>query len=173
VRVGAGDLNGDGRAEIITGAGPGGGPHVRVWDGASGTEIYGLYAFDPSFAGGVFVAGPAALGRMAIDIAARTSGTQIRIAGWALREIAATTSGTDAIHAWAYPVAGGAPTFVGAAATRNARPDVAAAFGGEFVMSGFDFTGTLAAGTYDLVVFARNSRTGRFDLVRIVRITVN
>ena len=49
VRVATADLNGDGRAEIVTGAGPGGGPHVRVWNGASGAELYGLYAFDPAF----------------------------------------------------------------------------------------------------------------------------
>ena len=62
--------------------------------------------------------------------------------------------------------------FVGAAPSGSARPDVAAFFGGEFLMSGFDFTGTLAAGTYDLVVFARNSRTLKFDQVRVVRVTV-
>ena len=172
VRIGAGDLNGDGRAEVITGAGPGGGPHVRVWDGASGTEIYGLYAFDPSFGGGVFVAGPPAAARMHIDIAVRATGDQIRVAGWALKEIAADTNGNDAIHVWAYPVSGGSPVFVGAAPGRTARPDVAAAFGGEFLMSGFDFTGTLAAGTYDLVVYARNTRTLRFDQVRVFRVAV-
>ncbi len=172
VRVGAGDLNGDGRAEVIAGAGFGGGPHVRVFDGATATEIYGLYALDRSFFGGTFVAGPAPSARMNVDVAVRATGTEVRIAGWALRDGATDSTGTDLIHAWAVPAGGGAPRFVGASTGRTARPDVAAFFGGEFLMSGFDFTGTLAAGTYDLIVFARNSRTGRFDQARVVRITV-
>lgn len=55
VRVAAGDVNGDGRADIVTGAGPGGGPHVRVFDGATGNEIRGFFAYDAGFAGGVNV----------------------------------------------------------------------------------------------------------------------
>jgi fibronectin-binding autotransporter adhesin len=172
VRVGAGDLNGDGRAEVITVPASSGGPHVRIFDGASATEIYGLYGFDASFGGGLFVAGPAPAARMNVDIAARTTGTSVRIAGWALREIANDTTGTDAIHAWAYPIGGGAPAFVGEAPTRVPRPDIAAAFGGEFLMAGFDFSGTLAAGTYDLVVYVRNSRTRIFDQVRVIRVTM-
>lgn len=57
VRVATGDLNGDGHADIITGAGPGGGPHVRVFDGTSGAELRSFFAFDPAFTGGIFVAG--------------------------------------------------------------------------------------------------------------------
>jgi uncharacterized repeat protein (TIGR01451 family) len=58
VSVAAGDLTGDGIGEIVTGAGPGGGPHVRIWDVSGGvaTEIVGFFAFDPSFTGGVSVA---------------------------------------------------------------------------------------------------------------------
>ena len=172
VRVAAGDLNGDGRAEVITGPGPGGGPHVRVWDGASALEIFGVFALDPAFTGGVFVAAPPATGRMTIDLASATGGA-VRIAGWALHEGLGDTAGTDAVHAWAFPVGGGAPTFVGATLTRGARADVAAALGGEFLMSGFDVSGTLAPGTYDVVVYVRNSRTRVFDQARVVRITVN
>ena len=59
VNVGAGDLNGDGRAEVVTGAGPGGGPRVRAFNiGADGqaTLTADFFAFDPEFRGGVTVA---------------------------------------------------------------------------------------------------------------------
>jgi hypothetical protein len=171
VRVAAGDLNGDGLAEVITAAGPGGGPHVRVLDGATGTELLGVFAYDPSFGGGVFAGGPTPVGRMAVDVAARTTGDGIVIAGWALHEGSGTV-GVDAIHAWAYPAGGGAPVFVGATVPGVARGDVASIFGGEFALAGFALNGTLAPGTYDLAVFARNSLTGLFDQLRVMRITV-
>ena len=58
VDVAAADLTGDGVAEIITGAGPGGGPHVRAFSLAGGgvTEVASFYAYDPGFPGGVHVA---------------------------------------------------------------------------------------------------------------------
>ena len=57
VRVAAADVNGDGKADIITGAGPGGGPHVKVFDAATLHPIYSFFAFDGTYTGGVFVAG--------------------------------------------------------------------------------------------------------------------
>jgi uncharacterized repeat protein (TIGR01451 family) len=58
VSVAAGDVTGDGVNELITGAGPGGGPHVRVWTvtGSSVSELGGFFAYDPAFPGGVSVA---------------------------------------------------------------------------------------------------------------------
>ena len=56
VRVAVGDLDGDGRAEIVTGTGPGGGPHVKVFDGTTGKELGGYMAYDPVFRDGVEVA---------------------------------------------------------------------------------------------------------------------
>jgi hypothetical protein len=56
VRVATGDVNGDGRGDLITGAGPGGGPHVRVFDGRSGAVLHDFFAFDAAFKGGVSVA---------------------------------------------------------------------------------------------------------------------
>jgi lysophospholipase L1-like esterase len=54
------DFDGDGRDEIVTGAGPGGEPHVRVFRlNASGNpvaELAGFFAYHPAFTGGVFVA---------------------------------------------------------------------------------------------------------------------
>lgn len=55
VDVAAGDVDGDGIDEIITGTGPGASPHVRVLK-ADGTEVGGFYAYSPNFPGGVRVA---------------------------------------------------------------------------------------------------------------------
>jgi ELWxxDGT repeat protein len=56
VRVAAGDVNGDGFADVVTGAGPGGGPHVEVFSGKDGTLLRSFMAYAPTFAGGVYVA---------------------------------------------------------------------------------------------------------------------
>jgi hypothetical protein len=55
VRVATGDVDGDGDDEIITGAGLGGGPHIKVRTAGGGT-IASFMAYNPSFTGGVFVA---------------------------------------------------------------------------------------------------------------------
>jgi len=55
VNVAVGDIDGDGRNEIITGAGIGGGPHVRIFNEQG--ELKGqFFAYDPKFRGGVNVA---------------------------------------------------------------------------------------------------------------------
>ena len=56
VRVAAGDVNGDGRADIVVGAGAGGGPQVKVFSGADGSVLKSFFAFPPTFTGGVRVA---------------------------------------------------------------------------------------------------------------------
>jgi hypothetical protein len=56
VFVASGDVNGDGRDDIVTAAGAGGGPHVRVFSGVDGSELFGLFAYQPNFGGGVSVA---------------------------------------------------------------------------------------------------------------------
>jgi len=56
VRVATGDVDGDGIQEILTAAGPGGGPHVQALS-IAGVILESFYAYSPAFAGGVFVAG--------------------------------------------------------------------------------------------------------------------
>jgi hypothetical protein len=51
VSVAAGDLTGDGLADIIVGAGPGGGPHVKAFDGVSGGLIRSFFVNDPNVPG--------------------------------------------------------------------------------------------------------------------------
>src|SRR5262249_55871999 len=57
VYVGAADLNGDGFADIITGAGRGGGPHVKAFSGRDGSLLQSFFAYASNFTGGVTVAG--------------------------------------------------------------------------------------------------------------------
>jgi hypothetical protein len=62
VQVAATVLNADGAADIVTGAGPGGGPHVRIFDGRTGQQLTqstvdSFFPFAPPFSGGVFVGG--------------------------------------------------------------------------------------------------------------------
>jgi hypothetical protein len=56
VRVAAGDVNGDGFADIITAPGSGGGPEVKAFSGASGALLLDFLAYNPAFRGGLFVA---------------------------------------------------------------------------------------------------------------------
>src|SRR5262249_22829494 len=68
VYIGLADVNGDGHLDVITGAGAGGGPHVKVIDGThlnqvqangeiAGTALVAsFYAYNPAFRGGVSVA---------------------------------------------------------------------------------------------------------------------
>lgn len=56
VNVAAADLDGDGKAEIITGPKSGGGPHIKVFK-ADGTLLKEFMAYSTSFTGGVDVAG--------------------------------------------------------------------------------------------------------------------
>jgi hypothetical protein len=172
VRVAVGDVTGDGRAEIITGPGPGRASEVRVFDATTAALLSNLLAY--SFTGGVFVATAVPVNRMAIDTPAggATVHGAFSMAGWAFDEHP-STAGLDAIHVWAFPAAGGAAIFGGAATLGDARPDVAALFGAQYANAGFHLNvAGLAPGVYDLVVFGHSSVSGAFNLQRVVRITV-
>ncbi|QEL13436.1 beta strand repeat-containing protein [Limnoglobus roseus] len=56
VRAATGDVNGDGFADLVVGAGPGGAPRVQVFDGKTGSILFDFFAYETSFTNGVFVA---------------------------------------------------------------------------------------------------------------------
>src|SRR5205823_3800416 len=56
IRVATADVTGDGVDDIVTSACAGGGPHVKVFDGVTGAEAAGFFAYAPGFVGGVWVA---------------------------------------------------------------------------------------------------------------------
>jgi hypothetical protein len=56
VSVAVGDIDGSGFAAIVTGAGQGGGPHVKVFNGTDHSLIKQFMAYASNFLGGVYVA---------------------------------------------------------------------------------------------------------------------
>ena len=82
VKVVSGDFNGDGVAELIAGAGLGGGPAIAVLDSQTGEVMESFFAFDPAFTGGVFVAVQDTNGDGILDIIASAGpggGPEVRI----------------------------------------------------------------------------------------------
>jgi hypothetical protein len=82
VYVAAGDLNGDNKADIITGPGFGGGPHVRAFSGADGAVLASFFAYTPGFTGGVRVAAADFTGDLRADIitaAGMSGGPHVRV----------------------------------------------------------------------------------------------
>jgi len=56
VSVASGDMNGDGVADTVIGAGPTGGPRVAVFSGVDGSYLYDFFGYEDDFRGGVNVA---------------------------------------------------------------------------------------------------------------------
>jgi hypothetical protein len=81
VRVTAGDVTGDGVADLITAAGSGGGPHVKAFDGRTLAEVRSFFAYDPGFGGGVNVAAGDATGDGVSDFVVGQAGlgSQVRV----------------------------------------------------------------------------------------------
>ena len=150
---------------------PAGRYHVALYGRSTATGN-----FDATSVVTITAAGQSAL--MSLDFPAAGSvvaatSPDLFIAGWAFDRAAASGTGVDVIHAWAWPVNGGAPVFVGSVAYGTARPDVAAFYGQGLSASGFGAVlPKPPPGTYDLAVYARSTVTGVFDQWRVVRITI-
>jgi len=82
VKVASGDLNNDGIAELVAGAGIGGGPAIAILNSQTGEILETFFAFSPAFTGGVFVAVQDANGDGILDIIATAGpggGPEVRI----------------------------------------------------------------------------------------------
>jgi hypothetical protein len=116
VRVAAGDVNGDGIPDIITGPGPGGGPDVRVFDGASGRQIDGFYAFSRLFSGGVYVAVGDFNGDGFADVVAAADaggGPQVRVVDGRTLTASGTAATLASFYAYSRLFTGGVRVAVG------------------------------------------------------------
>ena len=51
------DIDNDNKAEVITGAGQKGGPHIRAFEANGQAKSLSFFAYDENFRGGVDVAG--------------------------------------------------------------------------------------------------------------------
>jgi subtilisin family serine protease len=187
----------DGRAPVFAGVATTGVPRADIGpvlgsqfvDGGYATEIrglapgaYQLVVFAHSTVTGTFnqarvvdITIPASSPAMVVDSPRTNStvGSAFVVAGWAIDRSAPSGTGVDAVHVWAFPVAGGDPIFAGAASCGVARTDVGQLMGHQFDASGYSlYVSTLPPGSYDLVVFARSTVTGTFNQAIVVRVTV-
>jgi hypothetical protein len=102
-------------------------------------------------------------------------GSSFTLSGWAVDRGAASGTGVDAIHVYAYPVSNGVfggPQFVGQATYGSTRSDVGAVFGARFASSGFSLSARVALGTYRIVAYAHSTVTGTFNSSSFVDLTV-
>jgi endonuclease/exonuclease/phosphatase family metal-dependent hydrolase len=85
------------------------------------------------------------------------------IGGWMLDFAAKSDPGVAFAHVWLYPASGAAPFFVGEV-THGPRPDVAAAFGSQFLQSGFSFlVRNIPPGQYWIVMTPWSTLTNGFQ----------
>jgi Fibronectin type III domain len=123
------------------------------------------------------VTNPVTQPRLAIDSprAAQVLPSDFLVSGWAADLGATAAAGIDAIHVYAYPNPGSGtpPIFLGVASFGTGRADVAAAFGAQFMNSGYSLPIVgLAPGTYDVVVYAHSTLANAFNVAQAVRIRV-
>ena len=94
------------------------------------------------------------------------------LTGWAL-DATSPTPGIDTLHVWAYPASGAAPQFVGVASYGGSRPEIAAAYGAQFLNTGFTLpVRGLAPGDWWIVVYGLLTATQTFGTAAAVPVTI-
>jgi len=94
------------------------------------------------------------------------------IGGWMLDFAATADPGVSFAHVWLYPASGAAPFFVGEV-DRGPRPDVAAAFGPQFLQSGFSFlVRDIPPGQYWIVMTPWSTLTNGFQYNSAVAVPI-
>jgi hypothetical protein len=109
-------------------------------------------------------------------VAGATVSQPFAVMGWAIDSGAASGTGIDVVHIYAYPNPGSgqAAIFLGAASYGAARPDVGAVHDdSQFTNSGFSrVVDGLQAGTYKIVAFGRSTVTGTFSVAKSATVAV-
>lgn len=124
------------------------------------------------------VVAPALAGpQMSIDIPSHLSvhAQPFWLAGWAIDTDATSGTGVGAVQVWGYPNPGSGqtPVFFGVAAYGDARPDVGAAFGAQFMNSSWALlVSGQPAGVYEIHVYAFSTVTGTYNQERYVTVTL-
>ena len=167
VRVALGDVNGDGSTDVITGAGPGGGPQVNVYNVNNATGAVSLqksfFAFSaPSFTGGVYVAAGHTNGDDFADVivgAGATGGSRVQVyAGSATGLV--TTSTLNDFFAYSPAFTGGVVVAAGQRdAVAGEEVITAPASNGGYNIKSFDVNGNGNSPTLVDNFFAFNDTT--------------
>ena len=94
------------------------------------------------------------------------------VGGWAIDWASSNGTGIETVHVWAYPANGAPPVFLGVPST-GARPDVAAAFGANFIGCGFGLNVQgLAPGSYMLAIFPYSQALNGFDFASAISVNI-
>ena len=119
------DLNGDNQPDIITAAGAGGGPHIKVFDGKTHQVLSSFFAYDSTFSGGLNIAaGDIGNGLVGIITAPDSLlGPQVRV-------FSPTGALLKTFNAYEPDFTGGVKVALGYAGNGNAAIFTAAGMGG-------------------------------------------
>jgi hypothetical protein len=162
-------------ASWLTTTSTGTGSGIAIWTAAANTGA--ARSGTITIGGNVFTVtqSPASRALIALDSPANGAAVSrtFTIAGWAL-DLNGTGTGVNGVHIYASPLqngVAGSPIFVGVGQAVM-RPDVADAFGSQFVQSGFTATANLPVGTYRITVLASSTVTGFFSASQTADVTV-